>query len=235
MDVINLNILIAFTAGLFSFFSPCVLPLVPAYLASMGAQLDLREKEKEIALKGRTLMMTFAFILGFTIVFVLMGVSIGFVGDFLFEYRVLLNRIGGVIVFTFGLKQLGLFRIPFLERSFSGIFKAPSSRGFFSLFILGIIFSLGWSPCAGPVLASILLLAMGAGSPSTAAFYLFAYSMGLALPFLTMAVFWEGVLVRLKTLHRYLPLFTVLSSVLLLILGVMLFSGLFLKMASILS
>ena len=234
MSITDLNTGIAFAAGLISFFSPCVLPLVPAYLASMGARIGVEKGQDEV-IKGRVFLMTLAFILGFTVVFILLGVSFGLIGNFLYAYRVLLNRIGGIVVFAFGLKQLGVLRISFLERSFGGIWKAPSSRGFFSLFILGMIFSLGWSPCAGPVLASILVLAMGTGSPSTAAFYLFAYSMGLALPFIMMAFFWERILVRIKKLHRYLPLFTVISAVLLIILGVMLFSGLFLKVAAILA
>ncbi|RJX23847.1 MAG: cytochrome c biogenesis protein CcdA [Dethiobacter sp.] len=230
MVVADLNVAVAFGAGLLSFFSPCVLPLIPAYMASMGVQLSA----KEPALKGRLLTMSLAFVLGFTLIFIIMGISAGLLGSLLLEYREALYRLGGVIVFFFGLKQLGIFNLPFLERSWSGISRAPAARGIFSSFLMGAIFSLAWSPCAGPVLAGILLLAMGAGSPSTAAFYLFVYSMGLAVPFIALAVFWDVFLGRLKKLNRFHAVFTRLSAVFLLLLGFLLFSGLFLKITSIL-
>jgi cytochrome c-type biogenesis protein len=230
MAVTDLNTIIAFSAGLISFFSPCVLPLIPAYLASMGAQLY----DKEPGLKSRMLVMSLSFVLGFTIVFITMGVSAGLLGSLLLEYRETLYRLGGVIVIFLGLRQLGIFNLPFLEHSWSVVSRAPVTRGVFSSFLMGAIFSLAWSPCAGPVLAGILLLAMGAGSSYTAAFYLFAYSMGLAVPFIAMAAFWNIFSGRLTKLNRFLFLFTRLSAIFLLFLGFMLFSSLFLKITSIL-
>lgn len=231
----DINIAIAFGAGLVSFFSPCVLPLIPAYLGSMGALAfpSAGPDEKEIRGTGKAVYFTAAFVLGFSLVFILLGISAGLAGGLVVEYRDILFRVGGVVVIVFGLQQLGLIRIGFLERSLKGSGGAPKKAGFLSSFIMGALFSLGWTPCVGPVLASILLLAMGTGSPFSAGYYLVAYSAGMAIPFMLIAVFMEKFMQKRKTLNRYLPWIGRISGILLLFVGFLLISGLFLRFASI--
>jgi len=234
----ELNIAIAFTGGLVSFFSPCILPLVPAFFASLVGQihsLEHKQNQSSFLPRRKLLALTLAFILGFSLVFILMGLSLGFVGSFFLLHRILLTRFGGAIVMALGLQQLGLFKLPFLQRSLTFKPKVEATKNFAGLFLLGIIFSLGWSPCVGPILAGILLMGMGAGDPYTAALYLFAYSMGMALPFLVISFFLDSFLERRRELMGYLPLFSRISAVLLIFLGIILISGLFLSISAVFS
>lgn len=237
MATADLNLAIAFGAGLVSFFSPCVLPLIPAYLGSMGALAfpDRDAGEEEIRATGKAVSFTAAFVLGFSLIFILLGISAGLAGGLVMEYRDVLFRIGGAVVILFGLQQLGLLRIGFLERSLKGSGGVPKKTGFLSSFIMGSLFSLGWTPCVGPVLASILLLAMGTGSPVSAGYYLVAYSLGMAVPFMVIALFLEKFMQKRKSFNRYLPLISRISGILLLLVGFLLISGLFLRFASIVS
>ncbi len=223
----ELNILIAFSAGVLSFFSPCVLPLIPVYLASMGAWAFPGEGSSDGTLsRGRALFVSLSFILGFTLVFVIMGASIGLLGRVFLEYRQVLYRLGGLLVIFLGLKQLGLLKVAFLERSWKVSGKAGGASGLMGAFLLGAVFSIGWSPCVGPVLAGILLLSLTAPGLFTAAGYLFVYSMGMAVPFLIIALFLEGITGKLQKLNSYLPYFNLAGGILLLIIGGLLVSGL---------
>ncbi|UNC93088.1 cytochrome c biogenesis CcdA family protein [Candidatus Contubernalis alkaliaceticus] len=223
----DLNILIAFTAGILSFFSPCILPLIPVYLTSMGAWAFQAENPSgKFFSQGRALLVSVSFILGFTLVFVIMGASIGFLGKVFLEYRQILYRTGGLLVIFLGLKQLGLMKVSFLERSWKISGSVGRTSGLMGAFALGAIFSIGWSPCVGPVLAGILLLSLAAPSPFTAAGYLFVYSMGFAVPFIIIALFLEGITGKLMRLNRYLPYFNRAAGLLLIIIGGLLVSGL---------
>lgn len=232
----DLNILIALGAGLLSFFSPCVLPLLPAYLGALGAlAFPGRGKEQEAVGRSRVLLLSLAFIGGFAVVFMAMGLAVGLLGQALLVHRELIYRVGGAIVIFFGLTQLGLFRFSLLERSWRLKSRAPAVSGFFSAFIMGAVFSAGWSPCVGPVLGSILLLAMAAASPLQAAFYLAAYTVGMALPFLLVALFIDRFMAKRSRINTYLPLLSRLSGILLIFLGVLLLSGLFMRFTAMLT
>lgn len=231
----DLNVLIAFSAGLLSFFSPCVLPLLPAYLGALGVLAFPgagEVKDKGLG-RNRIMLLALAFIGGFAVIFISMGLAVGFLGQALLVHRELIYRVGGIIVIIFGLVQLGVFRFSLLERSWR--LRAPAVGGFFSAFVLGAVFSAGWSPCVGPVLGSILLLAMATGSPLQSAFYLVAYTAGMAVPFLLVAYFVEAFMARRKSINRFLPLLSRLSGVLLLLLGILLVSGLFLRLTAMLT
>ncbi len=231
----KLNIFISFSAGFASFFSPCFLPLIPAYLGSMGAVVFQVGKTTGMpVLKSRALLVTFFFVAGFTTVFVLLGFSAGLVGSLLLEYRGVLCRLGGIIIILFGLNQIGIFKMSLLERSWSFLSRRTFSSGLGASFLLGAIFSLGWSPCIGPVLAGILLLSLSAGSPAAGGFYLMVYSMGMAVPFLVLALFLDKLLERMRGLRRFMPLFQTVSGIFLLILGIMLVSGLSFNVAAFL-
>lgn len=222
----ELSIYIAFTAGILTFFSPCVFPLIPVYLASIGAWAFPGESSPEgNTSRGRTLLVAFSFILGFTLIFVVMGASIGFLGRLFLEHQQVLYRSGGLLIILLGLSQLGFLKVPFLERTWKVSGDRGKTTGVTGAFLLGAVFSIGWSPCVGPVLAGILLLSLTAPSPFTAAGFLFVYSMGMAVPFLIIALLLEGITGRLKKLNRYLPFFNRASGLLLLIIGGLLVSG----------
>ncbi len=219
----DLSALIAFGGGLVSFFSPCVLPLIPAYLGSLGTLTCLDQKNR--AERFKSVWLSLAFIAGFSAVFILLGLSIGIVGKFLIRHRLLFSRLGGIIIFLFGLSQLGIIRFSLFQRSWAPGLNLSAFRGAAKLFLMGIIFSLGWSPCVGPILAGILFLAIGAGNYQQAAIYMIAYSAGLALPFLLISIFYNSLLSRFRSAYGFWPWLGRLNGILLLVLGVTLISG----------
>lgn len=216
----NVNIFIAFAAGLVSFVSPCVLPLVPSYISFIGGQRDLGEDK---ASRRKLMVKTLFFVLGFSVIFVVMGlVFSGTAAAFSGALR-WINIIAGTVVTIFGLNLLFNF-IKFLnyEKRFH-LEKAPAGAG--GAMLLGMAFAAGWSPCIGPILASILALAAGTGELSAGVLLLSIYSLGLALPFLLTSLFLskvEGVLRKIKphmlTIQR-------ISGVVLIVIGVLMISG----------
>ena len=233
----DLNIFIAFTAGVLSFFSPCVLPLLPAYLGALGALAIPGGKIKGGDLPGRNrlLLLALAFICGFALIFIAMGLAVGLLGRVLLQHRELIYRLGGLVIIFFALVQLDLLKISYFQRSWRFASRAPAAGGFVGAMIMGAVFSAGWSPCVGPVLGGILLLAMVAATPLQAAFYLVAYTAGMAVPFFLVALFLEGFMRKRGKLNRYLPLFARLGGILLLLLGISLVSGLFQRLTAILT
>ena len=237
MPEADLNILVAFSAGLLSFFSPCVLPLLPAYLGALGA-LVFGAVRKEGGIgpeRNRIMTLAMAFIGGFSVIFIAMGLAAGLIGMILLEQRELIYRLGGIVVIGLALVQLGILRFSFMQRSWRFAGFAPAGGGFFSAFVMGIVFSAGWSPCVGPVLGSILLLALAAPTVAQAAYYLLAYTLGMAAPFFLAALFLEKFMLKRGKLQPYLPLFACLSGVLLLLLGILLVSGYFQYLTALIS
>lgn len=225
MDFSNVTIGLAFLAGLASFLSPCVFSLVPAYIGYLGG----RAAGGENAASNRwvTFSHGLAFVLGFSLVFVSLGVAASAIGGILFDLRVWLSKIGGVVVVIFGLHMIGLFRIPFLEYDTRRQSIPDPKLGYISSALLGVFFSAGWSPCVGPVLGAILTLAFHGGSLSQGVTLLSAYSAGLAIPFLLAAlgIGWVStVLKRYGKAMRYVELG---MGVILVIVGILLFSGTF--------
>jgi len=222
----NINVWIAFGGGLLSFLSPCVLPLVPAYLVSLGAITTPKQDNRKE--KSRLFAPSLAFVGGFSAVFILMGLSLGVLGTFLVQNRLIFTRLGGIVILLFGLSQLGIFKLSFFQRSWAPPLNPSNKKGVVKLFLMGLIFSIGWSPCVGPILAGILFLAMGAGNYQQAVLYLIAYSAGLALPFLLITFFVDRLLNKLNSLHQNFWLWLGrLNGVLLIILGLLLIGGRF--------
>lgn len=168
---------IAFLAGLLSFLSPCVLPLVPSYLAYVGGG----SASRTAALRN-----SFLFVLGFSLVFVALGASASLLGGLLLGYRTLLIRIGGAIVVAFGLMLLGLFKLPFLYRTATVGYRGNTSTPLGAT-LMGMSFAIGWTPCIGPALGAILTLAGASATLATGVSLLTVYAAGLALPFLLAA------------------------------------------------
>lgn len=229
MDIANITIGLAFLAGLASFLSPCVFSLVPAYVGYLGGRAVGGE-----ATEGNRLL-TFshglAFVLGFSIVFVTLGVASSAFGRLLFDLRFILSKVGGIIIIIFGLHMIGVFRIPLLEYD-TRIQKVPDRKwGYLSSALMGVFFSAGWAPCVGPVLGAILTLALNGGSISTGVSLLSAYSAGLAIPFLLAALGIGWVSLTLRKYGKAIHYIEIAMGVVLVILGFMLFTGIFQRIA----
>ncbi len=185
----GLGIAIAFTAGLLSFLSPCVLPLIPSYVTFItGLSLEDVTKARRTALVHSLL-----FIFGFTIIFVALGATATTIGRLLLTYRYWVSRVGGVLVIVFGLYLLGALNINAFMRE-RRVHLAEKPLGYLGTVVVGLAFGAGWSPCLGPILGAILTLAASAEDLSRGLLLLLSYSLGLAVPFLVAALFVERFL-----------------------------------------
>jgi cytochrome c-type biogenesis protein len=203
---------VAFSAGLLSFATPCVLPLVPAYLGAIGARsTDPR----------RSLQASVPFVLGFSIVFIALGAGAGMAGGALTDHRADLIRLAGILIVAMGLIMLGLIPIPGLERTFSpGLERAHASG---SSMLLGCAFGLAWTPCIGPVLGSIMTLAATGATAIRGAALLAAYAAGLAVPFLVAGVALGRVMSAARVVRDRYTLVRALSGVVLIAAGLLVF------------
>lgn len=229
MDFANITLGLAFLAGLASFLSPCVFSLVPAYIGYLGG----RAAGGEATDNNRFITFThgLAFVLGFSLIFITLGVASSAFGRLLFDLRFYLAKLGGIVVIIFGLHMIGVFRIPFLEYD-TRVQQLPDRKwGYFSSVLMGIFFSAGWAPCVGPVLGAILTLALNGGSISTGVSLLSAYSAGLAIPFLIAALGVGWVSMTLKKYGKVMHYVEIVMGVILVIVGVMLFTGIFERIA----
>lgn len=224
MDISQITVGLAFLAGLASFLSPCVFSLVPAYVGYLGGKAV---GSNESSNRWLTFSHGLAFVLGFSLVFVTLGVAASYAGRLLYDLRSVLTKIGGIATIIFGLHMIGVIKIPFLNYD-TRIQQAPDQKfGYLSSTLMGIFFAAGWSPCVGPVLGAILTLAINGGSISQGATLLSFYSAGLAIPFLfaALGIGWvTATLRKYKNLIRYIE---IAMGILLIIVGVLLFSGLF--------
>lgn len=232
MDLVNVSTGFAFIAGVASFLSPCVFALVPAYISYLGG------RSVASALGGRAnRWLTFthgvAFVLGFSVVFISLGLASSALGAILYEGRAWLARIGGAIVILFGIHMTGLFRIPFLEYDLRPQTAPDRSRGYVASFLMGIFFSAGWSPCVGPILGVILTLAFSGGSPLQGVGLLAAYSAGLAIPFLIAATQISLVTTVLRRYGKVMRYAEIVMGILMIIVGLMLLSGRFSNLANL--
>jgi cytochrome c-type biogenesis protein len=227
----HLTVGIAFLAGLVSFVSPCVLPLVPAYLSFLtGSSVEELRDSASIDTRTRAVGHALAFIVGFTIVFVALGASASAIGGALLANRVLIARIGGVIVILLGLQMLGVLRWRFLAMDKRLQVRSEQRSPFLSA-LVGIAFAAGWSPCIGPILAAILTLASQANGVRQGAWLLFVYSMGLAVPFLVTALAVGAVLPALNRIKRFLPAIEMAAGAFMILTGVVLVNNWFLRVA----
>ena len=229
MDISQVTIGLAFLAGLASFLSPCVFSLVPAYIGYLGG----RAVGGEATESNRFITFThgLAFVLGFSVIFIILGVATAAFGRLLFDLRFILSKVGGIIVMIFGLHMIGIFRIPFLEYD-TRVQKVPDRKwGYLSSAMMGVFFSAGWAPCVGPVLGSILTLSLNGGSVSTGVSLLSAYSAGLAIPFLIAALGVGWVSITLRKYGKIMHYVEIAMGVVLVILGFMLFTGIFERIA----
>jgi cytochrome c-type biogenesis protein len=221
-----LGVLVAFVAGVLSFLSPCVLPLVPSYL---GFLTGMTLPEVSVR-RHRVLLHALLFVGGFSLVFILLGASATALGRALNYYQIWLQRVGGVLIILFGLVCLGVFNLQLLSRE-RRIQLDRKPVGYLGSALVGMAFAAGWTPCIGPVLGGILGLAASSGDVSRGMALLAVYSAGLALPFLIAAVAVESFLGWFQRFRRFLPWVMRISGALLVLVGVLLVTGEFTRMA----
>lgn len=225
MGIANVTAGLAFLAGLASFLSPCVLSLVPAYISYLGGRAA--GAEDSTASRLTTLAHGLAFVLGFSIVFVLLGVAASALGAVLSSLSYWLTRIGGIVVIVFGIHMTGLYRIPFLEYDLRKQAAPDRSLGYLSSALMGVFFSFGWSPCVGPILGAILTLSFSGGSVTQGVVLLSAYSAGLAIPFLLAAMQIELVTKAIRRYGKVMRYVEIVMGIILIIIGVLLLVGRF--------
>jgi cytochrome c-type biogenesis protein len=227
MDFSNIPLYLAFLAGLVSFLSPCVFALVPAYVGYLSGRSLAYASGGLQNERWITFTHGLAFVTGFSVVFILLGVAAAALGGFLYDLRFWLTKIGGVVIVLFGLHMLGVINIKYLNYDLRPQTVPDRNRGYLSSAMMGVFFSAGWSPCVGPVLGAILTFVINGGSVSQGALMLTFYSMGLAVPFLlaSLGVGWvTEILMRYGKVMFYAEK---AMGIFLIIIGVMLFFGKF--------
>lgn len=200
-DTASLSFIGVFVAGLLSFFSPCILPLLPVYLARFAGSPDTRDTGGNKGFQPRILLQTIVFVIGLGTTFVLMGFGAGALGT-LVDAR-LFAIVGGFVILLLGLHQAGIIRISMLDRE--ARMDAGEKTGLFGSWLLGFTFSFGWTPCVGPILASVLVLSAQGGTALFGAALMGAFTLGLAVPFLLLAVFTGSLVVLFRKMNRFMP------------------------------
>lgn len=225
MPVVRIGIPVAFAAGLLSFFSPCVLPLLPTYAGIVtGLSLsELGSSSPEARKRARRATLTngLLFVAGFSLVFIALGASATLLGGLLMDYRVWIARIGGVILAILGLHLLGVLRLPFADRTVRfDIADRPTGR--IGTFLIGVAFGAGWTPCIGPALAGILTIAATSASVGEGVGLLSVYSLGLAIPFLAATAALDRFMIGSSRIRQWLPRLQQASGVLILLVAAIL-------------
>jgi len=220
----DVGILIAFSAGVFSFLSPCVLPLVPSYLTFVTG-MSLEDLQEGVNRKT-TLIHSVLFVAGFSLVFIVLGASASFLGQFFRAYEVWIARIGGLVIIALGLHLAGVFRLmPLLQERRLHLANKPA--GYLGTLGVGMAFGAGWTPCIGPVLGAILTYGFSQDTMWAGVGLLAVYSLGLAVPFLVSALALNWFLGAFKRFRRWIPVVEKASGLLLILLGLLLMTGTF--------
>jgi cytochrome c-type biogenesis protein len=228
MDV---TALLALSAGILSFFSPCVLPLVPSYLIFIsGATIDSYTELSSVQHRKTLLLHSISFIVGFSLVFVSLGISSSLLGNLFSTYERWIVRIGGLLLIVFGLNMLNVLKIPFLNQE-KMCHMRTKPIGLLGSFLIGITFSLGWTPCIGPVLASILLIASTTSTVTQGMYLLSLYSLGLAIPFFVAALLVGRILYLMQKYGWVVKYSSYVIGGLLIGIGVLLASGYFARLS----
>ncbi len=215
----SVSYLAAVSAGLLSFFTPCVLPLVPVYFTIItGISLDELTGASRAEIRRKVIVATIFFVAGFSLVFVLLGASASFIGNFLQAYRQYLKIIGGIVIIVLGLHLSGAIRIPAMQVEKRLWVKNRSLR-LLGVLVAGMAFAAGWTPCIGPILGSILIIAGSQGQMTDGIVLLSLYSLGLGLPFLFLSVFINFLLIFLKRINRIIRYINPVAGILLIAAG----------------
>jgi len=215
----------AFVAGLLSFFSPCVLPLIPAYFTFItGFSIEELTEKYNSEIRKKVFLSTFLFVLGFSLIFILMGASASYLGGLMYTYKKLIRIIGGILIIILGIHLTGIIRIPGLDFE-KRITLKKKPLHFLGTLIIGMAFGAGWSPCIGPLLGSILIIAGSQETVWQGVILLGIYSAGLATPFIIISIFINFLLTFIKKASKVLKYVNVMAGVVLIVVGLILVSN----------
>lgn len=215
----KVSVYLVFIEGIASFLSPCLLPLLPLYIGYLSGEITHEKSNKKVLMKNALI-----FCAGLSLIFILMGTGAGSIGFFLNRYKRILIKISAVVIIIFGLFIMGIIKLNFLyrERKFNMKIKSADAL---SSFIFGMTFALGWTPCIGPILSSVLIIAGSTGSTVYGAYLLMIYALGLSIPFVITAAFIEYISSKLKSIQKYSVQINFISGLLLIFLGMALYFG----------
>jgi len=220
----NVSLIAAFGAGFLSFISPCVLPLIPGYLSFVsGVSLEEMRDDRAVAARRQVVITSLAFVVGFSLVFVALGASASAIGKFLFRNSSILSKIAGTLVIIFGLHTMGVFRIPFLETE-KRLQAGSKPKSLMGAVMVGMAFGFGWTPCIGPILSGILILAGSQETVWQGIVLLAVYSMGLGIPFLLTSLAINKFFAASGRIRRHYHKIELASGALLVGIGVLLFT-----------
>lgn len=220
----SLGLLTAFLGGVASFLSPCILPLIPGYLSFITglSASELADEDRSI---WKVAVPSLLFIAGFSLVFILMGASASILGEWLMRYRDVVRIVGGVLVIGFGVVMLGVIKLPGLYREVRFDMAKTRKYGKLAAPLLGVAFAAGWTPCVGPILASILAIAGSTGSVGQGMLLLAVYSAGLGIPFLVLALFFGRLRPVTRWLVRHSRTISVVAGILMIVTGLFILFG----------
>lgn len=209
---------IAFLEGIITFISPCLLPMLPIYISYFAGQTP-GDNNRTVIINA------LGFVLGFTVIFVLLGAFAGKLGSILIKYSTVVNVVGGGVIILFGLNFLEVLKIPFINTNHQ-INLNHSHTGFFSALLLGIVFSIGWTPCVGAFLGSALMMAASSGDTFKGILMLFSFSLGLGIPFVVSAILIDRMKSTFDFIKRHYPVINRISGGLLVVIGLLMATGL---------
>jgi cytochrome c-type biogenesis protein len=222
----NISYIVAFTAGFLTFLSPCLLPIIPSFIAYItGISLgDMNDPAKRDTAKRRAMAHSLCFIIGFSLIFILLGLTATFIGKALFHYQKVIQIGGGILIILFGLYLTGLLKLDFLGKE-ARIRVRSEGASYIGSFLIGVTFAAAWTPCAGPILGSILLLAGTRTSVIEGAKLLSVYSLGIALPFFATALLINTFVAHFNRLRKFISIVNVISGIFLIIVGVLIITN----------
>lgn len=226
----------AFIAGLLSFLSPCVLPLIPSFITYITgiSFADLQEEHPSHLIRRKTFFHSIAFVAGFTFVFVLLGASATYIGSYLTQHAALIRKAGGILIILFGIHISGLIPIRLLlgEKRLN-IRNKPA--GYFGSFLVGLVFAAGWTPCIGPILAAILAVAATEEEVFEGILLLLCYSLGLGIPFLVASLAMHHFLILFNRMKKFIRVFEICTGIFLVVIGLLLYSNWLTRLSGITS
>jgi cytochrome c-type biogenesis protein len=213
----------AFIAGILSFFSPCVLPLVPAYIANLAGSTAIEPGTRSSRIPA--LLHSICFVIGFSIIFVLLGASVGLLGTAITAHADILRIIAGALITLMGLFIILALKIPWFNYEKRIHFNPSRNPGYIRSVLIGMAFALGWTPCVGPVLGAILALAWSSQNVWQGAQLLVVYSLGLGIPFILIGLVWGAIMPLWKSINKHLGLISIISGILLIIIGILILTN----------
>jgi len=219
----EVSYMVAFSAGVLSFFSPCVLPLVPAYIANLAGATAIDTKTRTSRIPA--LLHSIAFVIGFSFIFIILGASVGLVGTVVTAHTNLLRQIAGGLIIAFGIFLIAAYKFPWLNYEKRLDFNTARSPSYFRSILIGAVFAFGWTPCVGPILGAILTLAWSSQQVWEGTILLIVYSLGLGIPFILIGLLWGYVMPLWRSINRYLGIISIVSGLLLIAVGILIFTG----------